>query len=86
MREQITGEPFRMFDFAPVGICLAVVGVAFLTIGWRLLPRIKKGTGATPETRFSIEDYITEVRLPAASPSIGKTVRTWRRSAMAASR
>ncbi len=75
MREQITGEPFRMFDFAPVAICLAVAGVAFLTVGWRLLPRIKKGAGATPETRFSIEDYITEVRLPASSPCIGKTVR-----------
>jgi di/tricarboxylate transporter len=75
MREQITGEPFRMFDFAPVGVCLAVAGVAFLTVGWRLLPKIKQGTGATPETRFSIEDYITEVRLPAASPCIGKTVR-----------
>jgi di/tricarboxylate transporter len=75
MREQITGEPFRMFDFAPVGVCLAVAGVAFLTVGWRLLPKIKQGTGATPETRFSIEDYMTEVRLPAASPCIGKTVR-----------
>ena len=41
MREQITGEPFRMFDFAPVGVCLAVAGVAFLTVGWRLLPKIK---------------------------------------------
>ena len=75
MREQITGEPFRMFDFAPVGVCLAVAGVAFLTVGWRLLPKIKQGSGATPETRFSIEDYVTEVRLPAASPCIGKTVR-----------
>jgi Citrate transporter len=56
MRQQITGEPFRMFDFAPVGVCLAAVGVAFLTIGWRLLPAIKRGAGATPETRFSIED------------------------------
>ena len=65
MREQITGEPFRMFDFAPVGLGLAVVGVIFLTLGWRLLPTIKRGVGATPETRFSIEDYITEVRLPA---------------------
>ncbi len=74
MREQITGEPFRMFDFAPVGVCLAVAGVAFLTVGWRLLPKIK-GTGATPETRFSVEDYITEVRLPATSPCVGKTVR-----------
>lgn len=75
MREQISGEPFRMFDFAPVGVCLAVAGVAFLTVGWRLLPRIKQGIGATPETRFSIEDYITEVRLPADSPCVGKTVR-----------
>jgi di/tricarboxylate transporter len=75
MREQISGEPFRMFDFAPVGVSLAVAGVAFLSVGWRLLPRIKKGTGATPETRFAIEDYTTEVRLPAASPYAGKTVR-----------
>jgi di/tricarboxylate transporter len=75
VREQISGEPFGMFDFAPVGVCLAVAGVAFLTVGWRLLPRIKKGAGATPETRFSIEDYTTEVRLPAGSPCVGKTVR-----------
>ena len=75
MREQMTGQPFRMFDFAPVGIGLAVVGVIFLTFGWGLLPTIKRSAGATPETRFSIEDYITEVSLPAASPYIGQTVR-----------
>src|SRR5690606_17140518 len=75
MRQQITGEPFRMFDFAPVGLGLAVVGVAFLTFGWRLLPKIKRGSGATPETRFSIEDYITEASLPAGSDYVGKTVR-----------
>ena len=75
MREQITGEPFRMFDFAPVGICLAAVGVTFLTLGWRLLPKTKSSAGATPETRFSIEDYITEARLPPGSPYVGKTVR-----------
>ena len=68
MREQITGEPFRMFDFAPVGIGLSVVGVAFLTFGWRLLPTIKRGAGATPETRFSIEDYITEVASAGGLP------------------
>jgi di/tricarboxylate transporter len=75
VREQLTGEPFRMFDFAPVGLGLAVVGVAFLTFGWRLLPTIRRGAGATPETRFSIEDYITEVRVPADSRYVGKTVR-----------
>ena len=75
VREQISGEPFGMFDFAPVGVCLAIAGVTFLTVGWRLLPRIRKGAGATPETRFSVEDYTTEVRLPAGSPYVGNTVR-----------
>ena len=75
MREQLTGEPFGMFDFAPVGLCLAVAGVAFLTVGWRLLPRIKRGIGDTPETRFSIDDYVTEVRLPGSSSWVGKSVR-----------
>ena len=75
MRAQITGEPFHMFDFAPVGTCLAAVGMIFLIFGWRLLPKINRGAGATPETRFSIEDYITEVGLPANSPYVGKTVR-----------
>jgi di/tricarboxylate transporter len=75
MREQITGEPFRMFDFAPVGIGLAAVGVIFLTFGWRLLPKIDRGAGDTPETRFSIEDYVTEARLPAASAYVVTTGR-----------
>jgi di/tricarboxylate transporter len=75
MREQISGEPFRMFDFAPVGICLAVAGVAFLSVGWRLLPKIKTRAGATPETRFSIEDYVTEMCVARGSPCVGKTVR-----------
>ena len=39
VREEALGNPFRMFDFAPVGIVVAVVGVLFVAlIGWRLLP------------------------------------------------
>ena len=30
MREDLLGEPFRMFDFTPVGAGIAVVGVTFL--------------------------------------------------------
>jgi len=38
-RQQATGTSFSMFDFAPVGLACAVVGVLFVaTIGWRLLP------------------------------------------------
>jgi len=72
MREEILGTPFRMFDFLPVGLALTVVGIAFLTFGWRLLPRSREGTGGGD--LFSVEDYLTEVRVPAGSPMIGKTV------------
>jgi di/tricarboxylate transporter len=73
MREDIVGEPFRMFDFAPVGVGLAVAGVVFLMFGWRLLPR-KRGAGANGDQMFSIEDYTTEALLTSGSPLVGKTV------------
>ena len=39
VREEALGEPFSMFDFAPVGIVVAVAGVLFVAlVGWRLLP------------------------------------------------
>ena len=39
LRRQASGTGFGPFAFAPVGAVLAVVGVAFLALGWRLLPR-----------------------------------------------
>ena len=74
VREEIVGEPFKMFDFAPVGCGIAVAGVIFLALGWRLLPRGRRG--AVPiEAAFNIEGYITEVAVPEDSPIAGKTVR-----------
>lgn len=73
-RTQVVGQPFAMFDFAPVGICCAAVGVLFIvTIGWRLLPIRRKSTGQT-EDMFQIEDYITEVHIPEKSPMVGKSI------------
>ena len=38
-RASVMGEPYRMFDFAPVGLAVAIVGVAYVAlIGWRLIP------------------------------------------------
>ena len=45
MREELTGEPFAMFDYTPVGLALMIAGLAFLAVGYRLLP-----TGQTPAT------------------------------------
>ncbi|MEM5585420.1 SLC13 family permease [Roseibium sp. AS2] len=39
-RSDALGAPFSMFDFAPVGLAVAISGIAFVAlIGWRLLPR-----------------------------------------------
>ncbi len=54
------GEPFGMFAFAPVGIVIAIAGIAFVTlIGWRLLP--KRAAQKSDAELFDIDDYITEV-------------------------
>jgi di/tricarboxylate transporter len=74
VREEIVGEPFRMFDFAPVGAGIAIVGLIFLAFGWRLLPRGRK-SGTTMEAAFNIEGYTTEAEIPEDSPIAGKTVR-----------
>lgn len=74
VRQDITGEPFSMFDFTPVGICVALAGLAYLTFAWRLLPEDRRGT-PPPESRFRIEDYVTEALVTAESSLVGKTVR-----------
>jgi di/tricarboxylate transporter len=74
-RNDSLGAPFRMFDFAPVGIACAAVGVAFVAlIGWRLLPtdNQKKESG---RDLFDLADYIAELKVGADSPAIGKKVR-----------
>ncbi len=73
-RGQILGEPYHMFDFAPVGIACAVVGVAYVAfIGWRLLPADRKATDAGSDL-FELSDYIAEVRVPEGSDIVGQNV------------
>ncbi|MFD3000138.1 SLC13 family permease [Pontibacter toksunensis] len=71
-RADVAGERFGMFDFAPVGISLALVGLAFITLlGWKLLPQRKTQTSAN---LFHIENYITEVRVTEESRLNGRTI------------
>jgi di/tricarboxylate transporter len=69
-----TGLPsFGMFDFAPVGVGVALAGLIFISaVGWRLTP-IREGQGASEEL-FQIEDYISEVIVPEDSKIVGKTI------------
>ena len=74
-RGEALGEPYSMFDFAPVGGVCAVVGVLFVMfVGWRLIPadRAKHDTG---KELFDMQDYIAEVHVPKDSPVVGKRVR-----------
>jgi di/tricarboxylate transporter len=74
-RGDALGESYRMFDFAPVGLACAAVGVAYVAlIGWRLLPRERQASDASKDL-FDLADYIAEARVLEGSPAIGKRVR-----------
>src|SRR3982751_3019094 len=49
VREEMTGTPFGMFDYAPVGLGLTVVGLIFLRFGYRLLPRDRRAQATLGE-------------------------------------
>jgi di/tricarboxylate transporter len=67
------GEPFSMFDFTPVGVVVALAGLAFLVLlGWRLLPI--SGRKAEEASAFTVEGYITEAEVPEDSKAVGMTV------------
>ncbi len=66
--------PFALFDFAPVGLIVAVIGVLFVAlIGWRLIPKERVGQAA-PENLFRIDEYITEVLIDKGSEWVGRSV------------
>jgi di/tricarboxylate transporter len=73
VRQELGGEPFRMFDFAPVGIVVALAGCLFLSVGYRLLPRDRRGAVSLDQA-IDIKDYLTEASLREKSPLAGKTV------------
>ncbi len=71
IRQESLGEPFRMFDFAPVGGIAAIAGLTFVAlIGWRLIPTRDDATLDSED----ISNYIAELTVPAESKQIGKRV------------
>ena len=73
-RGEVTGTPFSMFDFTPVGIVVAAAGVAFVAlVGWRLVPA-RRTTEGEPDF-FEVDNYLTEARVPADSGAVGKNAR-----------
>ena len=73
LRAQLTGEPFRMFDFSPVGLGLAAAGLVFLVFAYRLLPGDRKAAPTMGEA-IDIKNYVTEARVKADSGIAGKPI------------
>jgi len=72
-RAQYVGEPFLIFDFAYVGVGVAVAGILFIAlIGWRLIP--SRQSPASKDELFAVKDYLTEVRVPEKSKLAGKMI------------
>ncbi|MDO5604233.1 MAG: SLC13 family permease [Paracoccus sp. (in: a-proteobacteria)] len=75
-REAETGEPFRMFDFLPVGGAVALAGIVFIAlIGWRLIPtRLAEGEGEGDSAPEVLRDYVAQLVLPKTGGAIGRTL------------
>jgi di/tricarboxylate transporter len=74
-RGETLGEPYAMFDFAPVGLAVAIVGVAYVAlVGWRLLPAPRVCAGGNTDAQ-EFEDYISEAKPREDSSAIGSPLR-----------
>ncbi|MGH6615825.1 SLC13 family permease [Sphingomonas sp.] len=73
VREQMTGQPFGMFDYAPVGLGLTVMGLIFLRFGYRLLPRDRRAAPTMGEA-LDIKGYVTEAAIAEGSSAIDEKV------------
>ena len=72
IRQDRLGEPYRMFDFTPVGLPVAAAGVLFIAfVGWRLLPR-RADPGIGPGGHAA--SFTAELQVPEESTVIGRAV------------
>jgi di/tricarboxylate transporter len=71
-RAQTGAGSFGMFDFSPVGLAVAVAGVAFVALlGWRVVPA-RRQAGIEG---FESGAYLTEARVPKDGKAVGKSLR-----------
>jgi di/tricarboxylate transporter len=73
-------EPFKLFDFSPVGLIVMACGVAFVTlVGTRMLPKrnlAKETAGQRPDFRsqYQLQEHLFQIRVPGSSALVGKTL------------
>ncbi|MFO1070772.1 MAG: SLC13 family permease [Geminicoccaceae bacterium] len=70
---QLGQAPFSLFEIAPVGVPLTLIGIAYLAIfGLRMLPSRETFTEVAAGSHQ--RQFITEVLVPFGSPLAGKTL------------
>lgn len=69
LRQELTGEPFTMFDFTPVGATLAVAGIIFLIFFYWLVPR-RENQNPSLQEALEGSSFATEAHIPPQSPFI----------------
>ena len=75
-RGEALGTPYTMFDFAPVGIAVATVGIVYVAvIGWRLIP-VASTASRNHSPVEDLERYLAELRVPSDATVIGERLRT----------
>lgn len=67
--------PFGLFEFAPLGIIMSVVGIGYLLVVTRWLPK-RKGEVEQVD-KYRLADYLAEMRVTEKSALIGQT---WERN------
>jgi di/tricarboxylate transporter len=73
-------EPFRMFDYTPIGVIVMLTGIVFMVlIGRHLLPKrdiknLSDHNQVEPGEFFGIQENMFVIRLPGDSVLAGKTL------------
>ncbi|HEX8162874.1 MAG TPA: SLC13 family permease [Pyrinomonadaceae bacterium] len=66
--------PYTMFELAPVGIAIVVVGMIYmLLVGLHLLPA--RGSAESLTEQYHIREYMSEVVVLESSPLVGHTLQ-----------
>lgn len=74
-RQDVIGQPFSMFDFAPVGLTVALAGIVFVAvIGWRFLP--DRSAINEQGNEFRQGRYVAELKVGETSEDEDITVQS----------
>lgn len=71
VRARDGGTPFEMFDFTPVGLVVAGVGVAFLALSARFLIPRRRLVQDTTGGHMDIDKFVTEAAVEKDTPAVG---------------